>query len=465
MSATAVAIAADVRAGKADAAAICRAALDACIASQPRLNALTGIDAEKAMAEAKAVAARVAKEGREAPLPLAGVPIVVKDNIWVGGWRITQGSRLFADHVAPRDALCVERARRAGAVVVAIGHCPEFACKGLTRSPLYGLTRHPMDETLTPGGSSGGNVAIVAEGAVPVSIGTDAGGSSRRPPAHCGLVGFKPSQGAIPHPFGFEEPFWGFTMIAPIARDVADTKLLFDAMAGPDPRDPESLIALIHRSEAASALKVAFHPALGLDVPVDPDVREAFARAIDALGAAGLKLSLAAPAWPSAAERASLGALQFAGLAAIHGDAYRERPDDFDPDVAVQIEKGFTLAATDMAVALETSQRIRRTLGLFFGDFDIMLSPTTPCVAWPHDVLGPPMIDGHPVDPRGHAVFTPLFNHGRNPAISIPCGRGRGGLPVGLQIAGAFGEDDRVLRFAAEAERILAEAGLWNGLS
>jgi aspartyl-tRNA(Asn)/glutamyl-tRNA(Gln) amidotransferase subunit A len=452
-------IAHEVRSGARDPVATVAEAIAACRASQPRLNALTVIDADKALAEAQTIAPRLAS-GED--MPLAGVPIVVKDNIFVGGWRITQGSRYFADHVAPRDALCVERARKAGAVIVAIGTCSEFACKGVTNTPLYGVTRNPLDLSLTPGGSSGGNSAIVAEGAVAISIGTDGGGSSRRPPSHCGLVGFKPSYGAIPHPFGFPEPFWWLTSISPIARDVEDAALLFSVMAGPDIRDPECRPVTLPRGEPAGDLRIAFHPTLGLDVAVDADVAAAFDAAIAALGAAGLHLAEAAPSWPSAQERASLTAIQFAGLAAIHGAAYRARPDLIDPDVAAQIEAGFALAATCFGEAVEASQRVRRAYGAFCADHDLLLSPTTPCVAWPYAVLGPDRIGGVAVDPRGHAVFTPLFNHAQAPAISIPCGYGRDGLPVGLQIAGAVGEDWRVLTFAQTAERVLAEAGLWS---
>ena len=454
-------IAAGVKAGLIEPVAVTRQALARCHAEQTRLNALTVIDDEKALAEAGGIAARLAAGER---LPLAGVPLVVKDNIWVGGWRITQGSRAFADHIAPRDALAVERARRAGAVIVGIGHCPEFACKGLTRSPLYGTTHHPADIRLTPGGSSGGNCAIVAAGAVPLSLGTDGGGSSRRPPAHCGLVGFKPSHGAVPHPFGFPEPFWWITCISPIARDVADASLLMAVISGPDGRDSESLRMLRRRDEPLAGLRLAFHPTLGLDAPVDADVAEGVSRAIAALETAGLRLTPAAPDWPSPALRASLSAIQFAGLAALHGERYRADPQAMDPDVAVQIEAGFRLSGTEVALGMEASQMIRRCLGAFFEEHDLLLSPTTPCVAWPHGELGPAWIGGKPVDARGHAAFTPLFNHGQNPAISIPCGRGRDDLPIGLQIAGAVGEDQRVLAFAAEAERILAEAGLWTGL-
>ncbi len=174
-------IAEGVNAGALDPVAIAHDALERCRQAQARLNALTLIDDAKALAAAEALARRKGE-----PLPLAGVPLVVKDNIWVEGWRITQGSRYFADFVAPRDATAVARLRAAGAVIVAIGTCSEFAAKGNTTTPLYGQTLNPLDPALTAGGSSGGCSAIVAAGAVPISLGTDGGGSSRRPPSIAG---------------------------------------------------------------------------------------------------------------------------------------------------------------------------------------------------------------------------------------------------------------------------------------
>ena len=206
-------------------------------------------------------------------MPLAGVPVVIKDNIWVDGWRVTQGSRLFADFVAPRDAIAVERLKKAGAVVVGMGATSEFACKGVTTSLLFGPTRHPLDPELTPGGSSGGPATAVAADLVPLAIGTDAGGSSRRPPAHVGVVGFKPSYGAIPYGPGFAEPFFDISVIAPIARNVADAALAFEVMAGPDARDSDS--ALVESGDVdLPDLRIAFSPKLGLDTPVDPVIAE-----------------------------------------------------------------------------------------------------------------------------------------------------------------------------------------------
>jgi len=187
-------IAADVAAGRTTAVETAKAALGR-IEAAKALNAVVTVNSARTLADAAAVDARL-RAGET--MPLAGVPIVVKDNIWVGGWRVTQGSRLFANFIAPQDAIAIERLRSAGAVIVGIGATSEFACKGVTTSQLYGPTRHPLDPALTPGGSSGGPAVAVAAGLVPLAIGTDAGGSSRRPPAHVGVAGFKPSYGAIP---------------------------------------------------------------------------------------------------------------------------------------------------------------------------------------------------------------------------------------------------------------------------
>jgi aspartyl-tRNA(Asn)/glutamyl-tRNA(Gln) amidotransferase subunit A len=389
-------------------------------------------------------------------LPLAGVPVVIKDNIWVKGYRITQGSRSFADFIAPADAIAVERLRAAGAVVIGIGACPEFACTGMTKSPLYGPTRHPADPRLTPGGSSGGNAVALAEGMAPLAIGTDAGGSGRRPAAHCGVVGFKPSQGAIPYGPGFAEPFVGTCVMSPMGRTVGDVSLLFAALAGPDLRDPESMT--LPADQPSRPPRIAYSPRFGLDVPVDPDVVVCVETAIARLRASGLVIERVDPVWPAGAAETGLTAIHEAGLAQIHGAAWQATPDRFDPVVGAQIQSGLRRTGAEVAAALALSAAVRKSVAAFFGDYDLLIGPTAPCVSWPHDRLGPEFIGGVPVPPRGHAVFTPLFNHAQVPAISIPCGTGRDGLPVGLQIVGPRGADRRVLDFAARIERIVAGA-------
>jgi aspartyl-tRNA(Asn)/glutamyl-tRNA(Gln) amidotransferase subunit A len=450
---TARGIAEAVSGGRRTAAAVIDEALGRIERPNPVLNALIEIDPARVRADARAVDERIAAGEI---LPLAGVPVAVKDNIWVAGRRVTQGSKLFAEFRAPADAIAVERLRRAGAVVVGMSNTPEFAAKGNTTNRLFGPTRHPIDPSLTPGGSSGGPAVAVAAGMVPLAIGTDAGGSSRRPPAHVGVVGFKPSFGAIPYGPGFAEPFIGLSVIAPIAVNVADVALAFEVLAGPDPRDPDSVP--VEDETLVFPIEVAYSPRFGLEVPVDPDVAAATERAVDALAGAGIAVARKDPVWPAAATETALMPLQQAGLAALYGERFRREPDLFDPDIGAQIERGLGLGGTEVAQAMALGAEIARSVATFLVDVDLLLGPTTPCVAWPLERLGPETIGGVAVSPRGHAVFTPLFNHARVPALSLPCGRGRAGLPVGLQIVARRGRDRLVLAFAARAEAVLATA-------
>lgn len=419
----------------------------------PALNAVVGESPTGLHAEVAGLRQRIARGERP---PLAGVPVVVKDVIWVRDQRVTQGSRLFEDFIAAQDAVAVDRLRRAGALVIGMGNSSEFACKGLTTNKVYGLTRHPMDLSLTPGGSSGGCAVAVAAGLAPLALGTDGGGSSRRPPAHVGVVGFKPSFGAIPDPIGFPHAFIGLQTVAPIARTVRDAALMFEAMAGADARDPQSIDLAGRPPRGASELRIAFSPRLGLEVPVDADVEACMAQAIETLQGAGIKILRDDPVWPAGADENALMPLQHVGLAHLFGDAWKRDPSRFDADVARQIERGLQWSGADVARAREAGLRIALTLSEFFTRHDLLICPTTPCVAWPSDRLGPDRIGGVAVEPRGHAVFTPFVNHAMAAAISIPCGRGRDGLPVGMQVIAARGNDRQLLEAAKAIEAALA---------
>lgn len=447
-------IARDVNAGRLDPVDVVSAFGTEIAKRNSALNALVQHDPARARTAAEAIRQRVRAGDR---MPLAGVPVVVKDNIWVADTRISQGSRLFRDFVAPADAIAVARAKAAGAVIIGVGNCPEFACKGQTNSPLHGATRHPMDPSLTPGGSSGGNAAALAANFAPIALGTDGGGSGRRPPAHTGTVGFKPSFGAIPYGPGFPVPFWGLEVIAPMGRTVADAALLFDVIAGVDFRDPESVqLETPPDNLDPKRLRVAYSPKLGLDVPVDADTAAAIEAGVDSIRHAGWSVERNDPKWPAGLTETTLMPLQAAGLAAIHGAAFARDRGVFDADIAAQIERGLLCSGSEVAAVLEASLQVKRNLAAFFGDHDVLLCPTAPCVAWSVAHLGPSHIGGVEVPARGHAVFTPLFNHALTPAISIPCGRGRDGLPVGLQIVARRGRDRLLLDVARQAESILS---------
>jgi len=437
-----------LNAGICSARDVAEAALAKVARLNPELNVFAHLDPAKTLAEADAVDARRATGE---VMPLAGVPVVIKDNIWVAGRQITQGSKLFADFVPTCDAEAVKRLRGAGAVILGIGTCSEFACKGVTNTPLHGITRNPCDPTLTPGGSSGGPAAAVAAGFVPLALGTDAGGSSRRPPAHTGTVGFKPSQDAIPYGPDFAEPFWGISVLAPIAANVADAALMFDVLAD---------LSAAPTPAPSRPLRIAFAPTLGLPVPMDDAVHEALAAVAAVLRAGGHDVMDAAPCWPAGINPAALMPLQWAGLAALYGDRWIADQGLFDSDLGVQITAGLGLSGVDVARALDAAQITRAVLRSFLAAYDVIVTATTPCPAWPIDRLGPATIGGAPAASRDHAALTSQFNHAGLPVLSLPCGTTANGLPLGVQIGAGFGRDRQLLATAARFEILFARNGL-----
>jgi aspartyl-tRNA(Asn)/glutamyl-tRNA(Gln) amidotransferase subunit A len=445
-------IAAAVRGGRTRARDLAEAAIARVQERNPILNAIVDFDPSEARRAADEVDRR-----RSAGLDgsLLGVPFTVKDTVWVGGRRVTQGSLVNAAFKPPRDAVCVERMKAAGGVFLGMTNSPEFAAQGFTENKVYGLTRHPQNPELTSGGSSGGAASGLGAGFSPIAIGTDGGGSGRRPASHVGAVGFKPSAGAIPSLFGFAG-FYGplHGVVAPMGRTVADVRLAFGAMAGPDARDPMT----VQLSPLPPPLRprVAFSPRLGLDLAVDPDVAQAVSAAVERLKAAGWNVTPADPDWPADTTETAFAAVGLAAAANLHGERFRQDPAIFTQNIASMIERGLSLPAREVAAAHRLSDAVARSVAEFFTRYDFLLTPTTACVAWPADQVFPRTIEGRDVGPRGHAAFTPLFNQALVPAISIPCGSGRDGLPVGLQIIGARLADAAVLEMAARAERALS---------
>lgn len=451
VDATAGEIAQAVARGAIAPAEVARQSLERIAATNPALNALIDVQAEDALAQAAGVGERL-RAGHV--LPLAGVPVTVKDNLWVGGRRATYGSRLFAGHVAPQDAWAVARLKAAGAIVIGISNCSEFACRGVTTNRLHGVTRNPLDPSRTPGGSSGGAVASVAAGMAPLAVATDAGGSIRRPAAHTGLVGLKPTLGRVAHPWGFADPSAEISVVGSIARCVDDVALALDVLTGHDARD---LYSAPGRCEAWSArrLRIGYSAQLGCDFDVDPVVAASVERAALATEGLGHVVERADPAWPPGTREYPLLQLQQAALAALFGARWQAEPQLFDPDIGAQIEAGLTVGGPRIAELLRLREALAQALGEYFTQYDLLLTPTVPCEAWPLEQSAPSHIAGRAVGPRAHAAFTPLFNYCGVPALSLPCGVGATGLPVGLQIVGPRWQDERVLGLAGQLERVL----------
>jgi aspartyl-tRNA(Asn)/glutamyl-tRNA(Gln) amidotransferase subunit A len=464
-------IAGEVACGGRTARAVCDDALARIATGNARLNAVVQMDPERSLAEAADVDRRVAA-GED--LPLAGVPYTLKDNLWAKGWRVSQGSKLFADFVAPRDAWCVERFRAAGAVLVGITNCSELACKGVTDNPLYGTTRNPWNTALTPGGSSGGAAAATAAGFTPLALCTDAGGSTRRPAAHVGLVGMKPSLGLVPYlPHTFPEPNLGISVIGVMAHDVEDAELALRILSGYCPADPYSVplphsIPLFHetnegRDETTHGIqgvwppKVAWSADLGCGFPIDADVLACLLALV-----AKLDVEQASPQWPEETGEYPLAAMQQSGVAAFYGAAMKDRRADIDPDILALLDAGLKRTGAEIAACVLKREVLVAALEAFFERYDLLLAPTAPVTAWPIGQLGPAVIGGEPASPRGHAAFTPLFNYCGVPACSIPAGLVRG-LPVGLQIIGPRFQDARVLRYARHIQSLAPVLELPSG--
>ncbi|TAJ87518.1 amidase [Reyranella sp.] len=447
----AAAIADAVRAGKVKARDVAEMAIARVEAKNGQLTAIVDFDPAEARTSADAVDTK-RKQGFDGPI--LGVPYTVKDTTWVQGRRVTNGSLLYKDFKPPRDAVAVERLKNAGGIFLGMTNTPEMAAKGHTENKVYGPSRHPMNPALTPGGSSGGAAAALAAGFTPIALGTDGGGSGRRPASHCGVVGLKTSAGAIPSPFGFGGaygPLYGVT--APMGRSVADARVAFEVMAGPDRRDPHS-VALLDVPPPAQP-RIAVSPRLGLDVAVDPDVMAAFEAAIEKLHAAGWRIEEADVAWPENTNEAAFSAVNAAASTLLYGERHAADKDLFGDNVSGLIERGGNVPGTDVVAAFRLADACARSVAQFFTEYDYLLTPTTACVSWPVEQVYPKVIENKEAGPRGHAAFTPLFNLALVPGISIPCGTGRDGLPVGLQIVAPRLHDRPLLAMAQRAEMAL----------
>ena len=247
----------------------------------PRLNALITLNRDGARAAATASTERW--RAGQAHGPLDGVPITIKDSLFVADLRATWGSRLYADHVPQTDEMPVARLREAGAMILGKTNVPEFTVQGYTDNPLFGPTRNPWNTDLTPGGSSGGAVAAVAAGLGVLAIGTDGGGSIRRPASHTGLVGFKPSRGAVPRDRGFPAILLDFEVAGPIARCVDDIIAVMSVIGAPSAMGSSS-------DETVARCRVLFAPTFG-DAPVDPEIAASVAAAAAGLDRQGHRVT------------------------------------------------------------------------------------------------------------------------------------------------------------------------------
>jgi len=455
----AVDLAEAIRQRELGAAEVVDAVLDRIERLDPALNAFALVVAD----EARAAAARADAATRSGePLGLLhGVPVSIKDLTPTRGIRTTFGSKALAETVPEQSATHVDRLLASGAIVIGKTTTSEFGNKALGDSPLFGETNNPWRRTHVSGGSSGGAAIAVAAGLGPLAEGGDAAGSIRVPASCCGVVGLKASFGRVPHAPSIS-PFETIVHLGPIARTVADCALMLQVMAGPDPRDVYSIedrtfdFPAAVREPAVEGLRIAYSRTLGFN-PVEPEVVEACDRAAAVFAELGAVVEEADPDLPDPREPEITYWRVFEGTLAedlvLPG---LESPDDLDVHLRELHERGKDISAFDFyrAAVLFRGEFYWRMLA-FFETYDLLLTPTLSVVPFPQlgGAAGPSEVDGVPIEPFAGWHLTYPFNLTGQPAISVPCGFSRDGLPIGLQIAGRRHADAAVLRAAAAYEQ------------
>jgi aspartyl-tRNA(Asn)/glutamyl-tRNA(Gln) amidotransferase subunit A len=428
-----------------------KAALAAIDRHNPRFNAFCVIDHECALNYARQSEARW-KAGE--PLgPVDGIPTTVKDLILAHGWPTLLGSRTVdPDQDWKDDGVVVANLRRSGAVLLGKTTTPEFGWKGVTDSPVTGITRNPWNPDRTPGGSSGGAAVAAACGMGALHVGTDGGGSIRIPASFTGVVGFKPTYGVVPrHP---PSPYGTLSTGGPLVRTVADAALMMEVLTEPYPADfyAVPIEDRAFRAGLAGGIKgwrIAFSPTLS-GARVDPEIADivaAAARRFVELGAEVVEV-------PPVIED-SLLVFQhhwFVGAALHARQLTATQRRRLDPGFAYIAEQGSRLSAVEYALSVKAREALGSKMMAFMQSWDLLITPTMPLAAFAAGSDFPPQAG------RGElndwTPFTYPFNLTRQPAISIPCGFTRAGLPVGLQIVGPILGDHRVLRAAQSFEEI-----------
>lgn len=427
-------------------------------AVNPRLNAIVARRDDRVLAEARASERRFA-EGR--PLgPLDGVPLSVKDSLYWRDLPTTYGTAALRTHQPGHDELAATRAHAGGALVLGKTNVPEFANEGYTANALFGVTGNPWNPALTPGGSSGGAVAAVAAGFGPLAIAQDGGGSIRRPASHCGLVGLKPSLSAWPRQQVLPGMLLDFDVIGPVARTVADCRLLFDALRGPAPADRSSLFT--PRPVRRGPLRIRYVERLN-GHPLEREIAASCRRAVERLAALGhavdegplpLDVGPLMQAWPE------IGQIGLAAAFDAHPD-WEARAGTRCVEAAAL---GRRLGAPRLWQILEWVRALRRDSAAMFEAVDVIVMPAAAALPWPAAEPFPTTIDGQPVGPRGHAVYTGWVNAAGLPGLALPSDPTSDGLPIGIQLIGAHGDDDTLLELGAAFEAAAPWAGRWPAL-
>ncbi|MEJ8825889.1 amidase [Variovorax humicola] len=433
---------------------VVRAALDR-IDARSELNAFITITADQAMDAARKAESEVMAGGILPPLH--GIPYSVKDLTLTAGVRTTMGSAIYEDFVPKEDAVAVARSKAAGAILIGKTTTPEFGHKQVPTAPIFGRTLSPINPRYIPGASSCGAAVAIAAGMGSLALGTDGGGSIRIPASCCGIVGLKPTLGVVPH-LQAPDLFSVNSFVGPMARDTADTALLFDVIRGFDSRDPYGQCQMPAGRSAPLTLKgvkVAWLPTAGN--PVDPEVAsitEAAVRLMERQGAIVEVVNLDFVAL----ERHFLVVLQSMLAARVGANLERFGPR-LDASLIDTVMKGRQLSAVALNEAGFAKTQCFAKLQALFETFDVLVSPTVSAPPLPvdMDVSGDIEIAGKPAGTVRGAwyPYTYPMNLTGHPALSMPCGHSAIGLPIGLQLAGRWYDDGYLLGIASLLEELL----------
>lgn len=387
-------------------------------------------------------------------LPLTGVPVAVKDLIDVRGLSTTAGTSSWSESLPETDAEVVKRLKQAGASMVGKTNLHEIALGVTNVNPHFGACRNPWDLQRISGGSSGGSAVAVASGMVPAALGTDTGGSIRIPAALCGVVGLKPTYGRVSLR-GVVPLSWTLDHVGPITRTVRDAASLLQVMAGYDPLDPASFDQAVgdYQSElekGVQGFRIGF--AVGDFIEAaNEEVLATVRKAVSVFEELGASIQQVQLPWLEQAAQANTIITQADG-AAFHRERLDANPHAFGEDVLRRLKAGRGTLSGDYAIARRTQVEIKRRFKTLFEEFDLLLLPTTPDAA--------PFIEGPDAVAQARRLtrFTAPFNLTGLPALSLPCGFSKDGLPIGLQVVGAEWAEATVL----QAGRAYEKATPWH---
>ena len=445
------------RSGQASPVDVTQAVLKRIERVNPQINAFCLVDEQAALASARASEARwQAHRQQGTPVgALEGVPASIKDLILTRGWPTLRGSRTIDPNQPWEvDAPATARLREAGAVLLGKTTTPEFGCKGETNSPATGITRNPWNLNHTPGGSSGGTAAAVAAGLGPLSVGTDGAGSVRIPAAFCGNVGLKPSFGRIPaYPLS---PFGSVAHLGPHTMSVRDAALMTNVLKQPDARDwtslpPDATDYTVGLEDGVRGLRIAYSPTLGFAQNVHPEIAVAVANAVKQLEALGAHVEQVDPGFEDPLDITT--GLWFLGAYTVWTGLSAEQQALADPDFRAEAALGAQLSALQVQQLNQRRGVLGSHMRQFMQRFDLLVTPAVSIPAFEARPAG-----SAPMTPEAMLGWTPFsypFNLTQQPAITVPCGLTRSGLPMGLQIVGPMFGDALVLRAARAYESVM----------